>query len=195
MGLRLVVLASGRGSNFEAIADAVKKGELPNAEMVALITNRGDAPALKIAESRDIPSYIIDGKDEPKLIEIVEKLQPNFICLAGYMLVLGKQFLSRWPNQILNIHPSLLPSFKGLKAQKQALEYGVKWTGCTVHFVNEELDGGPVIAQNSLEILEGDTEESLTQRLLKVEHRTYVEALSKVCTRKYQIVGRRVVFI
>jgi len=203
MAVRLVILASGRGSNFSAIAEAIRQKKIPGAEIVGLVSNNPEAPALLLAREKGIPTTIIDAKSfgrgklfdrasyESALIEVVHRLSPDLICLAGYMLLLGESFLKHWPNQIVNIHPSLLPSFRGLRAQKQALDYGVQWTGCTVHWVNEELDGGPIIAQEILEVLPQDDEDSLSTRLLEVEHRTYIKALGMLCSQAYQIDGRR----
>ena len=189
MAVKLVVLASGRGSNFEAIARAVKRDEIPGARLEALICNRADAGALRIAEREGVPTRLIESKNyrregkldrpafEIALGKTLVDLAPDLICLAGYTLLLGKELLARWEGRIINIHPSLLPAFKGLYAQRQALEYGVKVTGCTLHYVTEELDAGPIIAQESLAIREGEDEESLTARLLEVEHRLYVRGL------------------
>jgi phosphoribosylglycinamide formyltransferase-1 len=202
--VRIVVLASGRGSNFAALADAIARGELPNAQIVGLVCNRPEAPALDLARTRKIPATVLDSKSfgkgkrfdrpayEEALVSAVERLEPELICLAGYMLLLGKAMLEKWTSRIVNIHPSLLPSFPGLAAQKQALEYGVRWTGCTVHFVDEHLDAGPFVAQETLEILDEDTDDTLSARLLPIEHRTYVKAVRRLCNERYEIVGRRV---
>lgn len=205
MGIKLVILASGRGTNFAAIADAAASGNLP-ATIAGLVTNNATAPALGLARERGIPAFIVDSERfrvnkkldrvayETELSKVVARIAPDFICLAGYMLLLGETFVHAWPNRILNIHPSLLPAFKGLRAQKQALDYGCRWTGCTVHFVNEELDAGAIVLQDVVEIREGDTEETLVQRLLPIEHRTYLAALEKLCTKSYRIEGRHVRF-
>lgn len=204
MAVKLVILASGRGSNFRAISEAVKSGIIPNTEIVGLITNKKEAPVINIAKERGIPYYLIESKAfyqegqlkrelyETHLLKLLEDLSPDYICLAGYMLLLGKKIIEAWPNRIVNIHPSLLPAFKGLKAQEQALKAGVQWTGCTVHFVTEELDDGPIIIQEALKIESNDTFESLSERLLPVEHKTYVEAIRKIVTQKYIIEGRKI---
>ncbi len=199
MAKRLVVMCSERGSNFSAIAAAVQSGVLPHCQVVGLITPNPKAQVLERAKQLEVPSFIVDRKDDPSSYEVrlqqqIEELNPDFICLAGYMKIIGNRLLERWPRQILNIHPSLLPAFRGLHAQRQALESGVKQTGCTVHFVNAELDGGPIVLQTPCEILPGDTEATLSERLLPIEHVTYVQALKKLVTRPYQIVGGRVIF-
>ena len=183
---RLVFLASGRGSNFEAIARAIQAGEL-QAEASALICNRREAPVLKIAEGLGVPACLVDRKRfkdrlayEEELISMIETFDPDLVCLAGYMLLLGPKVVQRWKGKIVNIHPSLLPDFRGLNAQKQALESGRSETGCTVHYVTEGLDDGPIIEQSKIAILPGDTEQSLSERLLAVEHATYVRALRKI---------------
>ena len=194
--MNLVVFASGRGSNFAAIAEAIAQGRIPHARIRALICNNPGANAIQLAAERQIPTEVVPWKtfrrnaefDRPAyeraLVAATKKYSPDLICLAGYTLLLGKTALAEWPNRMINIHPSLLPAFKGLRAQKQALDYGVKWTGCTVHFVSEDLDAGPIIAQSPIEVREGDTEETLTQRLLPIEHETYIEALKRLCSRK-----------
>jgi len=201
---RIVVLASGRGSNFAAIAKAVKDKQIPNARIVGLITNNPDAGAIDHAKSFDIPSFVVNSKKytlekkiqreiyEAALSEVITPLRPDLICLAGYMLILGDNFLEHWTNRILNIHPSLLPAFKGMHAQRQALESGVHFTGCTVHFVTPEVDTGPIVSQKILEIQKEDTEETLSKRLLPLEHQAYIDALEKLCSHKYRIEGARV---
>ncbi len=194
MGLknRIVVLSSGRGSNFCAIADGITQGKIPNAEIVGLISNRSDALALSHAKLRAISYHVIESKlyrannkfDRPTyekpLLSLLLSLKPDLILLAGYMLVLGKEIIQTFPKKIINIHPSLLPKFRGLHAQKQALENGEKETGCTVHWVTEGLDEGPTILQARVPILPNDTEESLSLRLLPLEHETYVSALKLI---------------
>jgi len=187
--MRLAVLASGRGSNFLAIAEAARSGRIPNCEIAGLICNKPDAPALEIAKRMNIPSFVhasstfIQNKKldraayEEGLLPLLKNLSPDYVCLAGYMLLLGRKMTDAFPNRILNIHPSLLPAFKGLHPQRQALEAKVEWTGCTVHWVNENLDDGRALKQARLKIEPGDTEESLSQRLLPLEHETYVQAL------------------
>jgi len=190
---RILILASGRGSNFAALTDAVKSGKIPHAIVVALVCNNPQAPALGLASTRGIACQIIDSsrfrievkfereRYEEELFRMIDGLRPDFLCLAGYMLILGERILSKWKGKIVNIHPSLLPRFEGLHAIRQALEAGVSVTGCTVHWVTETLDGGTIIAQRQVEVYEGDTEDSLSQRLLPIEHQTYVEAMAKLC--------------
>lgn len=196
MKTRLVVLASGRGTNFAAISNAVVEGKIPDVEIIALVSNNPEAGALTVAKQFKIPTFVVDSTPhkrtgkfqraqyEGELVKILEQLTPDYILLAGYMLIVGEDVIQRWPNRMINIHPSLLPAFKGLRAQKQALEAGAKETGCTVHFVTSELDSGPIILQNRIPILPNDTEESLSSRLLEVEHRTYVDALTRLCAER-----------
>lgn len=179
---KVVVLASGRGSNFQAIAEAIDTGKLSHLTLTALIASKPSAGALTIAQQKNIPSFTLCLQEnraqyETELKNLLLNLQPRWICLAGFLLVLGKPIVQTFPNQIINIHPSLLPKYKGLRAQKQALEAGETETGCTVHFVTEELDSGGIILQKRLPILPDDTEQSLSARLLPLEHETYVEAL------------------
>ena len=187
--MRILVLASGRGSNFAAIADAVRDGLIPGAQLVALITNRAEAPALGLARDRGIATRVVESarfraggnldRDsyESQILEALSGFHPDLVCLAGYMLLLGPTLLKAFTARIVNIHPSLLPSFRGLHAQRQAIEAGVEWAGCTVHRVIEELDAGPILAQGIVRVLPGDTEETLSTRLLPIEHETYVRAL------------------
>lgn len=204
--MRIVVLASGRGTNFEAIARAVQEKKLSRTEIVALVSNNPDANALRIAQNFGIPSKVISSKNfrnaegtlnrdayDQALLGLLKILNPDFICLAGYTLLLGKSIIDTYPLRIINIHPSLLPAFKGLHAQRQAIQQGVKISGCTVHFVTEELDDGPIICQASVPVCEGDTEESLSQRILPVEHETYIEALKILGSGRYEIRGRQVI--
>jgi phosphoribosylglycinamide formyltransferase 1 len=193
---KLVVLVSARGTNFVAIAKACRLGLIPNTEIAAVITPNPVAEALKHCEAMEIPSVIIEENDRAaynkKLQAKLEHYQPDFVCLAGYMRLLPDFIVDSWPNRIINIHPSLLPSFPGLHAQRQALVKGVAWTGCTVHFVNRELDSGPIIAQTPCEVNPRDSEETLSERLLEIEHKTYVEAVRKLVTEPYKIVENRV---
>lgn len=189
---KIIILASGRGSNFEAIAKAVKTGVLAHIEICCLISNRSDAKALEIAKHFFIPFHVLESKKyrldgsfqreayEKDLKTLIESYNPDWICLAGYLLLLGSQIINQFSGRIINIHPSLLPQFKGLNAQKQALEAGATETGCTVHFVTDELDAGPVILQKKLTVLASDTVESLSRRLLPLEHQAYVEALLQI---------------
>ncbi|MBL8176390.1 MAG: phosphoribosylglycinamide formyltransferase [Bryobacterales bacterium] len=195
---RLGILLSGRGSNFQAIADSIAAGRL-DAEIAVVIANRAEAPGLAIARERGltavcIPSRGLDRESYDRLLlEELAKHRVEVVCLAGYMRLLSPAFIRAYPMRILNIHPSLLPAFPGLDAQHQAMEHGVKYSGCTVHFVDEGLDSGPIIQQAVVPVEDGDTEESLSARILKEEHRIYSEALGVVLSGKYRVEGRRVV--
>lgn len=196
---RLAILLSGRGSNFEAIANNIASGSL-DAEIAAVISNRAEARGLSLAKERGIPSFALPPKGVDRetydrtLIETLRPYEADLICLAGYMRVLSAGFIREFANRILNIHPSLLPAFPGLDAQRQALEYGVKVTGCTVHFVDEYLDAGPVVMQAAVPVNDDDTVETLSARILREEHRIYSEAIRLVLARSYRIEGRRVIF-
>jgi phosphoribosylglycinamide formyltransferase-1 len=193
----LGILISGRGSNFEAIARNVASGKIP-ARIVAVISNRTEARGLALARemglnARCIPSQGRTREDfEKELLEALESLQTDLICLAGFMRVLSPDFVKRFSNRILNIHPSLLPAFPGMDAQKQALEHGVKWTGCTVHIVNEGVDSGPIVLQAAVPVLDEDTVETLSARILEQEHRIYPEAVKLLVEDLIRIEGRRV---
>ena len=186
---RIAVLISGRGSNMIALADAVAEGKIPNAELAVVVSDQPNAAGLIKARERDIETLVIERRGrsrEDHDREIVHELKTrsvDLVCLAGYMRVLSRQFLDSFRNRILNIHPSLLPTFPGLEAQKQALDHGAKWTGCTVHYVDETLDGGPIIAQRAVEVLDQDTVESLSARILEQEHKLYPEAVAVVLSR------------
>lgn len=195
---RLGILISGRGSNFEAIAGSIERGIL-DAEIAVVISNRSDAPGLEIARRRGLnalclPSRGLDREvyDRTVLAEL-EKHRVDLVCLAGYMRLLSAVFIRRFANRILNIHPSLLPSFPGLDAQHQALTHGVKISGCTVHFVEEELDAGPIVLQAAVPVRDDDTAETLSARILREEHRIYSEAIAIVLRGAYRIEGRRVI--
>lgn len=195
---RLGILLSGRGSNFQAIADSISAGRL-DAEIAVVIANRPDAPGLAIATQRGltavcIPSRGLDRESYDQLL-LAELANHNVevVCLAGYMRLLSPSFIRAYPQRILNIHPSLLPAFPGLDAQHQALEHGVKFSGCTVHFVDEGLDSGPIIQQAIVPVEDSDTEESLSARILKEEHRIYSEALALILSGRFLIEGRRVI--
>jgi phosphoribosylglycinamide formyltransferase-1 len=194
----LGILLSGRGSNFEAIARNVLAGRLP-ARIAVVISNRAEAAGLERAralgfEARLLPSK---GKDrdayDEELVAALRECEVDIVCLAGFMRVLGPAFVRAFPGRILNIHPALLPAFPGLDAQKQALEYGVKFTGCTVHFVDEGVDTGPIICQAVVPVLEADTVETLSARILQEEHRIYSEAIRLVCEDCVRVEGRRAV--
>jgi len=195
---RLGILISGRGSNFEAIADHVAAGQI-DAGIAAVISNRPEARGLEAARERglnavSIPSKGLDREIYDRMVmDELGKHDVDLVCLAGYMRLLSASFIRRYPGRILNIHPSLLPAFPGLDAQHQALEHGVKITGCTVHFVDEDLDAGPIILQAAVPVLDHDSVEALSARILREEHRIYSEAIRLVLAGKYRIEGRRVV--
>jgi phosphoribosylglycinamide formyltransferase 1 len=195
---RLGILLSGRGSNFVAIADSVAAGHL-NAEIAVVISNRADAPGITAARQRGLkvamlPSRGIDREEyDARLAAELDQAGVDLICLAGYMRLLSASFTRRYPLRILNIHPSLLPAFPGLDVQQKAIDHGVKVSGCTVHFVDEGLDSGPIVKQAAVPVLDDDTAESLTARILKEEHRIYSEAIALVLSGNYRIEGRRVV--
>jgi len=197
---RLGILISGRGSNFEAIADSVERGELP-AEIAVVISNRPDARGLEAARRRGLPAVSLPSRGldrevyDRMLIEELRHHQVKLVCLAGFMRLLSAGFIRAFPQRILNIHPSLLPAFPGLDAQQQALEHGVKITGCTVHFVDEDLDAGPIILQRAVPVEDDDTVETLSARILAEEHRVYTEAIRIVLSGRYRIEGRRVLSI
>jgi phosphoribosylglycinamide formyltransferase-1 len=198
MKKRIGVLLSGRGSNFEALAESVSAGRIPDAEIAIVISNQPDAQGLQRAERRGIPSRMIPSKGlqreayDRQVLAVLQEYKVDLICLAGYMRLLSSYFVAAFPEKILNIHPSLLPSFPGLESQKQALEHGVKFAGCTVHFVDENLDAGPIILQAVVPVLDGDSEPTLSERILKEEHRIYSEAAKLILEGRYRIVGRRV---
>jgi phosphoribosylglycinamide formyltransferase 1 len=195
---RIGVLLSGRGSNFEALAESVVAGRIPNAEMAIVVSNREGAPGIQRAEARGIKTRVIPSKGlereayDRQAVAVLHEHKVDLICLAGYMRLLSPYFVATFPNRILNIHPSLLPSFPGLESQRQALEYGVKFAGCTVHFVDENMDAGPIVLQAVVPVLDQDTEATLSEKILKEEHRIYSEAVRIVLEGKYKIEGRRV---
>ncbi|HLK52459.1 MAG TPA: phosphoribosylglycinamide formyltransferase [Candidatus Angelobacter sp.] len=195
---KLGILLSGRGSNFEAIADSIQAGRL-NAEIAIVISNRADAPGLESAKRRGLNAVLIASKGRGReehdadVIAALHHAQVDLICLAGYMRLLSSHFIQAFPNRIVNIHPSLLPAFPGMDAQKQALEYGVKVTGCTVHFVDEHLDNGPIILQKTVPVLDGDDVHTLSARILEQEHKAYSEAIGLLLSGEVEIQGRAVV--
>src|SRR5580704_14457669 len=195
----LGILLSGRGSNFEAIARNVASGQIPDARIVVVISNRPDARGLETARGLGLPSLIIlsNGKDraehDREVVAALQKHKVDLVCLAGYMRLLSPWFVRQFPRRILNIHPSLLPAFPGLEAQEQAFAYGVKITGCTVHFVDEELDHGAIIVQKAVPVLDRDSESSVAARILEQEHVAYSEAINIVLAGDYEIAGRRLV--
>jgi len=195
---RLGILVSGRGSNFEAIAENVAAGRI-NAEIAIVVSNRPQAPGLEIAQRRGLKAVCIPSKGlerevyDRQVAEALWEHQVDLVCLAGFMRLLSGWFVRQFPQRILNIHPSLLPAFPGLEAQHQALEHGVKISGCTVHFVDEHLDAGPIIIQTAVPVLDDDSVEMLSARILKEEHRIYSEAIRIVLSGNYRIEGRRVI--
>jgi len=199
MTKRIGVLLSGRGSNFEALADGVSAGRIPGAEIAIVVSNREGAPGIERARTRGLATRVIPSKGlerEPYDRQVVEALREanvDLVCLAGYMRLLSPYFVAAFPQRILNIHPSLLPSFPGLESQKQALDYGVKLAGCTVHFVDENLDAGPIVLQAVVPVEDHDTEDTLSARILKEEHRIYSQAVRIVLEGKFKLEGRRVI--
>ena len=198
--IRIAVLLSGRGSNFTAIDDAIRRGAL-DAESVCVISNRPGAAGIETARERKHHAHVIDHRafpsreaHEEEVLRILDTARPDFIVLAGYMRLLSASFVARYPHRILNIHPSLLPSFPGVDAQSQAVAHGVKVSGCTVHFVDERLDAGPILVQRPVEVRDDDTGETLAARILVEEHAAYVEALTKLARGPFRFVGRRVLF-
>jgi phosphoribosylglycinamide formyltransferase-1 len=195
---KLGILLSGRGSNFEAIADSIKAGRL-QAEIAIVISNRADAPGLESAKRRGLNAVLIPSKGRVReehdadVIMALKHAQVDLICLAGYMRLLSPEFIRAFPNRIINIHPSLLPAFPGMDAQKQALEYGVRVSGCTVHFVDEHLDHGAIILQKTVPVLDGDDVHSLSARILEQEHAAYSEAIGLLLSGEIEIQGRAVV--
>jgi phosphoribosylglycinamide formyltransferase-1 len=201
--LNLAILISGRGSNMEAILSAIKQGKIKNIRPSIVISDKPAAAGLKIASEKfcvptnTLPSYGFRGREyDQKLVQILEEYGVNksagLICLAGFMHVLSREFVRKYKMRIMNIHPALLPSFPGLRAQKQALDYGVKVSGCTVHFVDEGIDTGPILLQRTVPVFESDTEELLADRILKVEHELYPEALGLFSKGNITIEGRKV---
>jgi len=198
--VRLAVLLSGRGSNFNAIQQAIADGTL-NAEIVCVISNRPGVPGVVRARELGLAVHELDHKAHQSRLDheyavqaVLKDADPDFVILAGYMRLLSSSFIGEWRNRIINIHPSLLPAFPGVDAQKQAVDYGVKISGCTVHFVDENLDAGPIILQRAVEVRDDDTAETLSARILKQEHAAYVDALVALSTRSWRIDGRRVMF-
>lgn len=195
---RIGVLISGRGSNFEALADSIVAGRIPNAEIPIVVSNREDAPGIEKARARGIEARAIPSKGLEReaydrlVVAALREKKVELICMAGYMRMISPYFVSEFRNRILNIHPSLLPAFPGLESQRQALEHGTKFSGCTVHFVDEHLDAGPIILQAAVPIEDTDTPETLAARILREEHRIYTEAVRIVLEGRYRIEGRRV---
>jgi len=199
MKKRIGVLLSGRGSNFEALADSVSAGRIPGAEIAMVVSNREGAPGIQRAQARGLATRVILSKGlerevyDRQVVAALREANVELVCLAGYMRLLSPYFVEAFPQRILNIHPSLLPSFPGLESQKQALDYGVKFAGCTVHFVDENLDAGPIVLQAVVPVEDDDSEDALSARILKEEHRIYSEAVKIVLEGKFKIQGRRVI--
>jgi phosphoribosylglycinamide formyltransferase-1 len=194
---RLGILLSGRGSNFIAIADSVAAGRIPDTEIAVIISNKADAPGLAAARERGLPALAIEAnarkraEHDAAIVAALQQHGVDLICLAGYMRLLSPGFIQAFPQRILNIHPSLLPAFPGLDAQQQAFEYGVKVAGCTVHFVDEQLDHGVIILQRTVLVGDGEDAHALSQRILAEEHIAYTEAIARVLSGDYVVDGRR----
>ena len=197
--VRIGILISGRGSNMLALADAMAVGSVAGAEIALVVSDRANAAGLARARERGLACIVIERQGRSRaehdrvIVAALREHGVEIVCLAGYMRLLSGYFIDAYRNRILNIHPSLLPAFPGLDTHGQALQHGVKWTGCTVHFVDETLDGGPIIGQRVVPVLADDSEETLAARILEQEHQLYAEALALVVSGKYEIVGRRVV--
>jgi phosphoribosylglycinamide formyltransferase-1 len=193
------ILLSGRGSNFVAIADNIDAGRIPGARIAVVISNRPEAPGIEIARQRGLDARVIPSKGKQReehdreVVAALKEQNVELVCLAGYMRLLSAWFVQQFPNRILNIHPALLPSFPGLEGQKQAFEYGVKVSGCTVHFVDEQLDHGAILVQRAVPVYDSDDEHTLADRILEQEHIAYSEAIRIVLEGNYEIVGRRMV--
>lgn len=195
---KLGILLSGRGSNFLALSESVRSGRL-DAEIALVASNVEKAPGLARARELGYPTFVFSSKGVPReecdrrIAAELHKQQVDLVCLAGYMRLLSPWFIREFPNRILNIHPSLLPAFPGLDAQRQALDHGVRFSGCTVHMVDENLDAGPIVQQAVVPVLDGDTEETLSARILQEEHRIYTEAVAIILSGRYRFDGRRIV--
>ncbi len=196
--MKIGILISGRGSNMTAIVEAVERGQIPDSQIAVVISDKKNAEGLQKAKERGIEALVVARKSrtreehDAEIVAELKKRNVELVCLAGYMRLLSPEFIRAFPDKILNIHPSLLPSFKGLDAQKQAIEYGVKFSGCTVHFVDESLDNGAIVAQKVVEVKDDDTAETLAARILEHEHALYVESIAKIVEGKFEICGRRV---
>ena len=196
---RIAILISGRGSNMIALSDAVSRGAVPNAAIVLVVSDKANAAGLSAAKELGHETLVVERakrtrqEHETEIVEALRQHQVDLVCLAGFMRLLSPRFIEAFPQRILNIHPSLLPSFPGLDAQKQAIEHGAKFSGCTVHFVDDTLDGGPIIAQRVVTVLDDDTESTLAARILEKEHSLYAEALALIVSGNFEVVGRRVI--
>lgn len=201
MKKRIGVLLSGRGSNFEALADGVAAGRIPNAEIALVLSNREGAGGIEKARERGIETCVIPSKGLEReaydrlAVDALQSKKVDLVCLAGYMRLISPYFVAAFPNRILNIHPSLLPSFPGLESQRQALEHGAKVSGCTVHFVDENLDAGPIVMQAVVPVEDADTPDTLSERILREEHRIYSQAVRIILEGRYRIEGRRVLSV
>jgi phosphoribosylglycinamide formyltransferase 1 len=197
--VRLGILLSGRGSNFLAIAESIRAGKLTGVEIAVVISNVAEAPGIAAAAELGLPHAVLVSKGRKRaehdaaVAALLEAHSVDLVCLAGYMRLLSPEFVAAFPHRILNIHPSLLPAFPGLDAQQQAFDYGVKVTGCTVHFVDDELDHGAIILQRSIPVLDADDGHSLADRILAEEHIAYSEAIARVASGEYEVRGRRYV--
>jgi phosphoribosylglycinamide formyltransferase-1 len=195
----LGILLSGRGSNFVAIADSIDAGRLPDARIAVVISNKADASGIATARAHGLNALVIPSKGKPReehdreMVAALKQNNVDLVCLAGYMRLLSPWFVQQFPQRILNIHPSLLPAFPGLEAQEQAFAYGVKVSGCTVHFVDEELDHGAIILQKAVQVMDGDDEHTLAARILEQEHIAYTEAIKIVLTGNFETRGRRLI--
>ncbi len=193
----LGILLSGRGSNFVAIADSIDARRIPDARIAVVISNKVDAPGISTARARGLNAVVIPSRGKTReehdreVVAALKQAGVDLICLAGYMRLLSPWFVQQFPHKILNIHPSLLPAFPGLEAQEQAFAYGVKVSGCTVHFVDEELDHGAIIVQKAVPVLDSDDEHAVAERILEQEHIAYTEAINVVLGGKFEIAGRR----
>ncbi|HEY0426324.1 MAG TPA: phosphoribosylglycinamide formyltransferase [Pyrinomonadaceae bacterium] len=198
--MKIGILISGRGSNMTAIAEAVQSGLIFDSDVAVVISDKKGAEGLKKASERGIETVVVEksgrkrAEHDAEIIAELKRRDVELVCLAGYMRLLSPEFVRAFPNRIVNVHPSLLPSFKGLDAQRQAIEYGVRLSGCTVHFVDEDLDHGAIILQKVVEVRDDDTAETLAARILRFEHELYVEALKKIVEGKIEFRGRRVYF-
>ncbi|HEV2620056.1 MAG TPA: phosphoribosylglycinamide formyltransferase [Acidobacteriaceae bacterium] len=196
---RLGVLLSGRGSNFLAIAQAIRAGRLGGVEIAVVLSNKADAPGLKAARELGLTAIAVASagrkraEHDAEMIGLLRQHGVDLVCLAGYMRILTPEFVRAFPDRILNVHPSLLPAFPGLEAQRQALEFGVKVAGCTVHFVDEAVDHGAIVLQRAVPVLDNDTPDSLAERVLVEEHLAYPEAIARVVSAEYELRGRRYV--
>ena len=199
---KIAVLLSGRGSNFKAIYESIENKYIKNTYIAVVISNKEDAKGLAFAKEKGIDAIFVNPKEfssrqdyDMRVADIIDSYNPDLICLAGYMRIVSEKFVKRFQNKLINIHPSLLPSFPGLDAQKQAVEYGVKFSGCTVHFVDEKVDHGAIILQSAVEVRDDDDEDSLSSRILKEEHKLYSKAVKLFLEGKLQVEGRKVKII